>query len=193
MARRSQSQNFLRPHIQSGLSTHSVSQPPSPIPLRTPSTFGSSSPQYTPPPVANPEEAPPPSYEDAIAEDIGPVDGPRRDYSQPEVTRPVGDEKRGGRFRNDERLFPWIRSWLRMLNRIGSNCGRDYCVIWVKGRFLEWCRELLWSGYCFVWLGWRPTGLGHGESLELRSLSNSAYHGTCFDSNISARMKVYEL
>lgn len=52
------------------------------------------------------EEAPPPSYEDAIAEDIGPVDGPRRDYQQPEVTRPVGNEKRNERFRNDERLFP---------------------------------------------------------------------------------------
>ena len=61
------------------------------------------------------EEAPPPSYEDAIAEDIGPVDGPRRDYLQPERTMSVGERKRnglGGRWGGsgsggmDERLFP---------------------------------------------------------------------------------------
>ena len=107
MARRSHFQSsFLRPQYQSGLSTHSVSQPPSPTPLGPPSAFGPSSSQHAPSGLGNPEEAPPPSYEDAIAEDIGPVDGPRRDYQQPEVTRPFGDEKRGGWFRKDERLFP---------------------------------------------------------------------------------------
>lgn len=47
----------------------------------------------------------PPSYEDAIAEDIGPVDGPRRDYNQPDVppnaSRLSDDWKPSG-----ERLFP---------------------------------------------------------------------------------------
>jgi hypothetical protein len=33
--------------------------------------------------AVDPDEPPPPSYEDAMAEDIGPVDGPRRDYNPP--------------------------------------------------------------------------------------------------------------
>ena len=52
---------------------------------------------------ATPDE-PPPSYEDAMAEDLAPVDGPRREYEQPE-SRPVGDEKRGTLFGRNERLF----------------------------------------------------------------------------------------
>lgn len=41
-------------------------------------------PQQPPPQFAPSEtaEEPPPSYEDAIADDLGPVDGPRRDYHQ---------------------------------------------------------------------------------------------------------------
>ena len=41
----------------------------------------------------------PPSYEDAMADDLAPIDGPRRDYSTPSSNR---DEKS----RNDDRLFP---------------------------------------------------------------------------------------
>ena len=51
-----------------------------------------------------PEDAPP-SYEDTMAEDLAPVDGPRRDYQQPVTAPLVGDTKRTGLFSN-ERLFP---------------------------------------------------------------------------------------
>lgn len=44
-----------------------------------------------------PEDAPP-SYEDAMAQDIGPVDGPRRNYEQPQTAPVTGDEKRGSLF-----------------------------------------------------------------------------------------------
>ena len=53
---------------------------------------------------AIPDE-PPPSYEDAMAEDLAPVDGPRREYEQPESRPVVGNEKRGGLFERNERLF----------------------------------------------------------------------------------------
>jgi hypothetical protein len=42
------------------------------------------------PPGVDPDE-PPPSYDDAMADDLGPVDGPRRDYEQP-VSQPVGGD-----------------------------------------------------------------------------------------------------
>ncbi|KAF1988542.1 hypothetical protein K402DRAFT_391761 [Aulographum hederae CBS 113979] len=38
----------------------------------------------------------PPSYEDAIASDMPPIDGPRPDYVPPPSGAPVGDEKRRG-------------------------------------------------------------------------------------------------
>ena len=41
----------------------------------------------------------PPSYEDAMADDLAPIDGPRRDYSAPSSGR---GEKSG----DDDRLFP---------------------------------------------------------------------------------------
>jgi hypothetical protein len=65
--------------------------------------------------AVDPDEPPPPSYEDAMAEDIGPVDGPRRDYNPPvdPPSSPGGtsnsfasDSKTGGLRRNvSERLF----------------------------------------------------------------------------------------
>ena len=51
----------------------------------------------------------PPSYEDAMAEDVGPVDGHRRDYSTPNVLPEARSEhqKLGfGSRRDSERLFP---------------------------------------------------------------------------------------
>ena len=64
----------------------------------------------------DPDEPPPPSYEDAMADDIGPLDGPRRDYNPPidPPTSPggtsnlfTGDSKSGGLRRHvSERLFP---------------------------------------------------------------------------------------
>ena len=38
----------------------------------------------------------PPSYEDAIADDLGPIDGPRREYSQPEQPQVQGSSAGGG-------------------------------------------------------------------------------------------------
>ena len=43
-------------------------------------------------------DVPPPSYEDAMAEDLAPVDGPRTNYEQPQTAPVVGDEKRGSLF-----------------------------------------------------------------------------------------------
>lgn len=64
----------------------------------------------------NSDEPPPPSYEDAMAEEIGPLDGPRRDYNPP-MDSPsslagtsdsfASDSKTGGLRRHiSERLFP---------------------------------------------------------------------------------------
>ena len=61
-----------------------------------------------PPQADIPDEAPP-SYEDAMADDIGPVDGPRRNYSVPdsEQQQPAfnPDSKSGLGRRVSERLF----------------------------------------------------------------------------------------
>lgn len=56
------------------------------------------SPQYAPPPAGESDEPPPPSYEDAMADDLGPVDGPRRHYEQPQSEPVVGDQKMGSLF-----------------------------------------------------------------------------------------------
>lgn len=88
------------PNVRPHSFTHSM--PPTP----TTPTYSSIPPQqgqYGVPMSANDDA--PPSYEDAIAEDIGPVDGPRRDYNQPDVppnaSRLSDDWKPSG-----ERLFP---------------------------------------------------------------------------------------
>jgi hypothetical protein len=59
-----------------------------PVPARPSSMSAAARPTHDPlypPQLATPGAAPPddapPSYEDAMADDIGPVDGPRRDYS----------------------------------------------------------------------------------------------------------------
>ena len=88
-----------------------ANQPPSqdippPLPFR-PSASNGGLPTYAQPTPAqgtdhiepSPSDIPPdapPSYEDAIADNMGPIDGPRREYRQDEVR----DEKGGGR------LFP---------------------------------------------------------------------------------------
>ncbi len=51
----------------------------------------------------------PPSYEDAIAEDIGPVDGPRREYNQPSISPAASNTSTGGKS-SGERLFPETES-----------------------------------------------------------------------------------
>ena len=63
---------------------------------------GSSSGQFAPPPADIPDEAPP-SYEDAIADDLAPVDGPRRDYHHEQPLTPARTNEKGA---GDDRLFP---------------------------------------------------------------------------------------
>ncbi len=96
-----------RPHLASFQSTPSSSpQTPSPRPLNPLQPPLPPRP-FVPAAAAEmiPDE-PPPSYEDAIADDIGPVDGPRRDYEQQPHSNPeTGDEKASGAMGRDERLF----------------------------------------------------------------------------------------
>ena len=90
-------------------------QPP-PTPVRPGAASNGGLPGYSqaPPPASaaqgasdhiepSPGDIPPdapPSYEDAIADDIGPIDGPRRDYQQ--ATNQVApDEKGRGRLFSD--------------------------------------------------------------------------------------------
>lgn len=81
------------------------SQPPSPVSFPAPSPSGPSGFQQVSHPAEHPSEAPPPSYEDAMAEDLAPVDGPRRGYDQPDSQPVTQDAKRSGVFGNSERLF----------------------------------------------------------------------------------------
>ncbi|KAG8533763.1 uncharacterized protein KY384_001504 [Bacidia gigantensis] len=69
--------------------SHRPEEPPPPMPARPPTqtggVTGSGPTQTTDHIEPSPEDIPPdapPSYEDAIAEDMAPVDGPRRDYQQ---------------------------------------------------------------------------------------------------------------
>ncbi|ODH41751.1 hypothetical protein ACO22_01329 [Paracoccidioides brasiliensis] len=49
----------------------------------------------------------PPSYEDAMAEALGPVDGPRREYNPPDTgSWPTTDQKGSANSKDDDRLFP---------------------------------------------------------------------------------------
>ena len=77
-----------------------------------PAHAGTHMPQHYPPPAD--DDAPPPSYEDAMADDIAPVDGPRRDYEAPipplperRNTTPIQDlkNKSGINRMPSERLF----------------------------------------------------------------------------------------
>lgn len=84
-------------NISSPLYTPPAPQPNSGYPFPGPS--GST---HVPPPGEGMDEPPPPSYEDVMADDLAPVDGPRRDYHQPDAPPLVSDEKGGGL---RERLF----------------------------------------------------------------------------------------
>lgn len=83
--------------------------------LRPPGSANASSPGPSRPPVRPPpsdhvEPSPsdipdeaPPSYEDAMADELAPIDGPRRDYSHASARTPTADGKGSG---NNDRLFP---------------------------------------------------------------------------------------
>ncbi len=83
-------------------------QTPGPLPPRPPTGSGGlpayqSSAQQGPsdhiePSPSDIPDIAPPSYEDAMADDLGPIDGPRRDYQQNPAA--AGREEKG------ERLFP---------------------------------------------------------------------------------------
>ena len=66
---------------------------PTPVPLVSPMSAPPIAPLQSPhhtDPVTGPSDLPdepPPSYEDAIAEDLAPSDGPRRNYGQNTPTR----------------------------------------------------------------------------------------------------------
>ena len=71
---------------------------------------GPSRPAVRPPPSDHIEPSPsdipdeaPPSYLDAMADELAPIDGPRRDYHQAPVHTSTVDGKGSA---NDERLFP---------------------------------------------------------------------------------------
>ncbi|KAL1958833.1 hypothetical protein VTO42DRAFT_3670 [Malbranchea cinnamomea] len=69
-------------------------------------------PDYVPPPGMEPYEDAPPSYEDAMAEALGPVDGPRREYNPPDTTSGRSDwtgtdvKRSVDTNKDDDRLFP---------------------------------------------------------------------------------------
>ena len=95
----------LRPPVAARPSTQSQQSFGAP----QPSTAAGYSPvaASAPPPHGNLPDEPPPSYEDAMADELAPVDGSSRprNYEQPEG-EPVRDEKRSSTFGRDERLFP---------------------------------------------------------------------------------------
>jgi hypothetical protein len=91
-------------------------RPPRPSAANAPPTFDPAYPPQLGTPGASATEDAPPSYEDAMADEIGPLDGPRRDYSG--VTNEhgpsdVSDEKvpgysarEGAKSSDSGRLFP---------------------------------------------------------------------------------------
>lgn len=92
----------VRPtYTASHLRPSGAANSPSPGPFRPPAQRPQSD-HIEPSPSDIPDEAPP-SYEDAMADELAPIDGPRRDYHQtPSRTTDV-DGKGSG---NDDRLFP---------------------------------------------------------------------------------------
>lgn len=89
--------------------TEAPAIPPRPTPAPTPAYDAEPQPEY--------EDAPP-SYEDAMADEIGPVDGPRREYNTPD-TALVGQSGSGADTnstvgsgdKDTERLFPDSGPW----------------------------------------------------------------------------------
>ncbi|KAL6714042.1 hypothetical protein ACLMJK_008536 [Lecanora helva] len=89
------------PYMASNLYSPGSSSRPPPGRVR-PTAPQPPSDHVEPSPSDIPDEAPP-SYEDAIADELAPIDGPRRDYHQTPTQSPSADEKNSGR---GGRLFP---------------------------------------------------------------------------------------
>ena len=83
----------LQPPGSTSRPSHGQSRPSAPQPP---------SDHIEPSPSDIPDEAPP-SYEDAMADELAPIDGPRRDYHQAPVQTPSTDGKGSA---SDGRLFP---------------------------------------------------------------------------------------
>ena len=91
-------------------------RPTRPLSANAPPTFDPAYPPQPGTPGATTADDAPPSYEDAMADEIGPVDGPRRDYSgvtNENAPSDVDDEKgarnsarRGEKSGYSDRLFP---------------------------------------------------------------------------------------
>jgi hypothetical protein len=98
---------FARPPSVSTYDESSFHAPSTPVHESSPTEARIGS--YSTSDAADTPDDAPPSYEDAMAEDIGPVDGPRRDYSVPEGEQQPAfnpDSKSGGLGRRvSERLF----------------------------------------------------------------------------------------
>jgi hypothetical protein len=128
-----------RPHVPMGVGPNPPSignhPPVAPIPS-SPSTppYEQHSPRvgtFAPSPQANPGDDAPPSYEDAMADEIGPVDGPRRDYNIPSQSErrqnSLNDESKGSGLsrKPSERLFTQnnVQSPSRSLSADQSSFG----------------------------------------------------------------------
>lgn len=90
------------PYISSNLRPPGTTNIPVSGPSRPPGQTQQPSDHIEPSPSDIPDVAPP-SYEDAMADDLAPVDGPRRDYAQQTSQPTLGGSEKGGA---DERLFP---------------------------------------------------------------------------------------
>ena len=107
LARMNSQPSFLQGQQSNpGLSASPQSSTPRPPQTHTAPLLQPQQGQFSPPPPTFPGEAPP-SYEDAIADGIGPVDGPRRAYDQlPSTPASASSGKASGELGKDERLFP---------------------------------------------------------------------------------------
>lgn len=84
-----------------GLATQAVVPPPKPprkpVPAAAAASSSSAGPSYAPlPPGAEESDEPPPTYEDAVGQDLAPVDGPRN-YRPPAMEGGGGFESEGKR------------------------------------------------------------------------------------------------
>ena len=91
-----------QPATNHNLRPHGSVNAPSARPTPGPNTQGQSD-HIEPSPSDIPDEAPP-SYEDAMADDLAPIDGPRRNYHQQTSLTPPGSSGKGSA--KDDRLFP---------------------------------------------------------------------------------------